>query len=52
MAAIFESDFDRLLRFQDARRVFRRLFPGLGWARAQKLIDLAVDYWERPERFA
>lgn len=42
----------RWVRYRDARTVFRRLFPNLREWRRQKLISLALSYWERPDRYA
>lgn len=43
---------DRFARYQEAIRFFKRLFPGLGYARFARLVHLAVEYWEKPERYA
>jgi len=34
-----------------AENYFRRLYPLLGSWRVSKLAELAVRYWENPERF-
>lgn len=43
---------DRFARYQESVRFFKRLFPGLGYMRLHRLIDLAVSYWEDPNQYA
>lgn len=42
---------ERYRRQREARRFFYRLYRGTLWPDFERLVDLAVDYWERPERF-
>lgn len=44
--------YTRFNRYQDAVHWFRRHFPDVTGPSLCRLVDLAVDYWERPERFA
>jgi len=46
-----ERALSRLGRYRRALGYFYLLYPGMAHWRIQKLVDLAVCYWERPERF-
>lgn len=48
---MIEGTLSRLGRYRRAMGFFHRLLPGLGEWRIQKLINLAVSYWEQPKRF-
>ncbi|MFQ5880438.1 MAG: hypothetical protein ACE5IZ_09735 [Dehalococcoidia bacterium] len=43
---------DRFQRYQQAVRFFRLLLPGVSGQAAFNLVDMAVAYWDQPERFA
>ncbi len=49
---MIERTLSRLGRCRRATGFFHRLFPGLGEWRIQKLVNLAVSYWEQPDRFS
>lgn len=38
-------------RWWESYHFFRLLYPALPSWRREKLINLAVSYWERPDRF-
>lgn len=44
--------YTRWNRYQDAVRWFRRHFPDVTHPSLCRLVDLAVEYWEHPERLA
>ena len=43
---------DRFARYQEAVRYFRQLLPAVTGQSMWNLIDMAISYWESPDRWA